>query len=114
MIVISNNPLVLEEIDNNHPVTGTPLDVLLEVRKYLNSRGSLVSMPLPANQRLFINPYRSIVLDETLKDSSMRGMVLLENAIERFRSQTFNYEASADKDFALMDLEQVKIALGMI
>lgn len=107
MIVVTNNPLVLEKIRDNHPVNGTPLDVMLETRKYLSSGGSLASMPLPANQRLFINPYRSIVVDNGTDANTMKSMDLLEKAIERFREQKFNDDPSSDSDFALMDLEQV-------
>lgn len=111
MIVISNNPMVLEKIKNIQPVTGTPLDVLLEVRKFLAAGANLISMPLPANQRLFINPYRSIVVDDLNDDNKMKSMELLEKAIDRFREQSFYDNPDAEKDFALMDLEQVNLVI---
>ncbi len=114
MKVISNNPFVLKKIEDNHPVSGNPLDVLLEVRKFLESGHKLVTMPLPANQRLFMNPYRSILVDKSSKDMDMKGLVLLEKAVERFRSQVFYDDQGADGDFALMDLEQVMISIKMV
>ncbi len=114
MKVISNNPLVIEKMENTFFVEGTPLDVLLEVRKHLGSGDRLVSMPLPANQRLFMNPYRSIVVDEHSAGLSMKSMQLLENAIERFRMQAFNRSSDAEKDFALIDLEQVLTVLKVM
>jgi len=114
MKIISNNPLVTEKIENAFFVEGTPLDVFLEVKNHLSSGASLVSMPLPANQRLFMNPYRSIVLDEHSSGLSMKSMQLLETAIERFRMQKFNRSPGTEKDFALIDLEQVLTALKVM
>lgn len=105
---------MLEKIEDNHPVKGNPLDVLLEARALLEGGYHLVSMPLPANQRLFMSPYRSILVDPVPKDTDMKGLVLLEKAIERFRSQAFLDDSEADGDFALIDLEQVMVTLKMV
>lgn len=114
MKVISNNPVVLEQIEDNHRVKGDPVSVLREVRKYLESGYSLVSMPLPANQRLLMSPYRSIVVDNSSVDKDMMGLVLLEKAIERYGSRTFCEDPKADKDFALIDLEQVLVTFQSV
>jgi len=111
---ISNNPLVIEKMGNTLFVEGTPLDVFLEVRNHLGSGAGLVSMPLPANQRLFMNPYRSIVVDEHAAGLSLKSMQLIETAIERFRMQKFDRSRDAEKDFALIDFEQVLTVLKVM
>jgi len=111
--VISNNPFVLEKIEGNYPVTGNPVDVLREVRRFLESGHDLVSMPLPGNQRLLMNPYKSVVVKDCPEEKDMTGLVLLEKAIEKYGSVTFCEDPAADRDLALIDLDQVLVALRM-
>ena len=113
MKVISNNPLVLEKIEGNYPVTGNPVDVLRKVRRFLESGHDLISMPLPANQRLLMNPYKSVIVKDSSEGKDMTGLVLLERAIEKYGSVTFCEDPAADRDLALIDLDQVLVALRM-
>jgi hypothetical protein len=61
-----------------------------------------------------MSPYRSIVVERSAVDKDMMGLVLLEKAIERYGSRTFCEDPKADKDFALIDLEQVLVTFQSV
>jgi len=110
LLAVTNNPLVLEKVEHTLEVKGDPVEVLLEVRKKLQKGFKLVSMPLPPNQRLFMNPYRTIVIGESREEKDMNGLVLVEKALDKLRPQVFA-DPRSYKDLDLLDYELTRTAL---
>ncbi len=107
-MIISNNPLVLEEFPEALHVKGGPREVFMECLFYLDEGFALQGHPLAGSIRLCCNPFRSACL-EFEKDGGIdrRGISLLLDAIDRVS------EAMAERpvprelfdDYAQMDLE---------
>ncbi|HPI98038.1 MAG TPA: GrdX family protein [Synergistales bacterium] len=110
LLAVTNNPLVLEKVEHTLEVKGDPVEVLLEVRKKLQKGFKLVSMPLPPNQRLFMNPYRTVVIGDSRKEKDMNGLVLVEKALDKLRPQVFA-DPGFYRDFDLLDYELTQTAL---
>jgi len=110
LLAVTNNPVVIEKVEPVFQVEGNPVDVLLEVRKKLQKGYKLVSMPLPPNQRLFMNPFRTVVIRNSEEQKDMEGLVFVEKALDKLRSQTFA-DPSFYKDFDLLDYELTQTAL---
>ena len=106
--IITNNPLVLENLPADMPVVYRDvsyLALLKEVRDRIHMGGRLLSHPLSGSVKPGETPYKSVMLLNRKGDVDERSLDLIENAIQacsKFR-QKGPYRPEVDKDFQLVD-----------
>ncbi|WP_323720677.1 GrdX family protein [Acetomicrobium sp.] len=108
MIIISNNNRVISSSYKNViPVEGSPMEVLYEARKYVHIGYGLYGHPLAGNDRLWVNPYRTVVLIGPYKTICCRSVVAIEKSIERLSLSVsyFDMDPSRLDDYGLIDYE---------
>ena len=104
-IVLTNNPLVLEE--NGGPparaVEELGLAAVCRAARDLAQAGyRLVSAPLPPNLPLIRAPYRSLILEKSAELYDVAGLQALEKALERAKTlgrRDFSPERARDAAF---------------
>lgn len=110
MIIISNNQRVTSFFNENEKVIfveGSPLRVLREAKKYVHIGYALYGHPLAGNDRLWVNPYRTVVLVGPYKTINSRSVVAIEESIERLCHcvSYFDMNPSRLDDYSLIDYE---------
>lgn len=119
MVIVSNNPRVVSEI--NYPIIkidGTYLDVLLHVKDLIiNNKYRLLSHPLSGSIKPNETYYKSIMLDNSSFDySDLDSLELIESAIEVYNKfikneARPNWSNSILNDFADVDYFLIKSAI---
>lgn len=108
--VITNNPLVIEKLNNSFCIDGSYEDVLIKVRDLVYKGVELVSHPLGASMRMLYSPYRSIIIKKDYGKIEPFHIETIENSIIKYRknleSRKIDWE-NAD-DYALIDYELLK------
>ena len=106
LVIVTNNPLVVEKYSDSRKVKGSPVEVVEEASRMLLEGYSLFGSPLPPNGRLMKNPYRSIALiEEKGPTKGGRDFLLLEKARRRLEAMPFlSREGKRGEDLAFMDL----------
>lgn len=110
MIIISNNQRVTSFFNENEKVIfveGSPLRVLREAKKYVHIGYALYGHPLAGNDRLWVNPYRTVVLIGPYKTINSRSVIAIEESIERlcYCVSYFDMNPSRLDDYSLIDYE---------
>ncbi len=108
MIIISNNHRIVSFFNKKAIfVEGSPLEVLYEARKYVHIGYALCGHPLAGNDRLWANPYRTVVLVGPYKTICCRSVVAVEKSIERLSIcvSYFDTKPSRLDDYSLIDYE---------
>ncbi len=116
MLIISNNPEVWKKFPNVYKVHGTPLEVMLEVKRRIYDGHKLVGMPISGNLRMIVSPYRSVLLSLSADpEIDNQSVMLVENAVERLGKTEFNSVPSFTlKDYSYMDQEFLNSALNEV
>lgn len=114
LVIVTNNPLVVEKYGDSRKVKGSPVEVVEEASRMLLEGYSLFGSHLPPNGRLMKNPYRSIALmEEKGPIKGGRDFLLLERARQRLSSMPFlSREGKRGEDLAFMDLALLEAGLG--
>jgi hypothetical protein len=114
LVIVTNNPLVVEKCTDSRKVDESPVEVVEEASRMLLEGYSLFGSPLPPNGRLMKNPYRSIALmEEKGRIKVERDFLLLEKARQRLSGMPFlSREGKRGEDPAFMDLALLEAGLG--
>lgn len=111
--IVTNNPTVKNNYKEVIFVEGGFECVLFKVRDLVHKGYRLINHPLGASSRMFLSPYRSIIIGEKLQEISNVEVEMIENSIETYKKNmnirkpdTVNKE-----DYALIDSELLKSAL---
>lgn len=118
MIVVSNNPLMKDEL-NVLFVDGSFRDVLVKVRDMVYDGYELVTHPLFASLGMMWSPFRSVILGEKRDKSTDFEIETVENSIHSYDQVTEGRVRfpEHDDDYAWMDRSLYLSALeeqGMI
>lgn len=115
--VITNNPLVLENLKDRVPVAYSDVsyvELLREVRDQIHKGGRLLTHPLSGSVKPGETPYKSVMLLSGKGDVDERSLELIENAIQACAKFTRKgpYRPEVDKDFQLIDWTLLESALA--
>ena len=108
-IVITNNPLVLDRLNETHHIVYRDIsyeEVLREVRDRIHEGHILLSHPLSGSVKPNETPYKSIMISERKGEIDEASLKLIENAIQACRKFAFKsdmYKPSVYEDFQLID-----------
>lgn len=90
LLIVTNNPLVVERYADCLKAEGSPVEVVEEASRMLLEGYCLFGSPLPPNGRLMKNPFRSIALMREKKQvKEGRDFLLLEKARQRLTVTPF-------------------------
>lgn len=105
LIVLTNNPdladIKLEKIE----VDGDFEKVLLRARDLVHQGYRLISHPLSASSRMFLSPYRSLLMLKQSLPLSEESLALVENGILTYRTMTKKRKPDTDNanDYKMVD-----------
>ena len=108
-VVITNNPLVLEKLDETYQVIYKDVsyeELLKEVRNKIHEGHLLLTHPLSGSVKPNETPYKSIMISEGKEEVDKRSISLIENAIQscrKFEIKSDKYRPEVYKDFQLID-----------
>lgn len=108
-IVITNNPMVLDKLNDTHHVIYREIsyeEILKEVRDRIHEGHTLLSHPLSGSVKPNETPYKSIMISAERREIDEESVKLIENAIQACRKFIFKsdlYEESVYDDFRLID-----------
>lgn len=109
-IIITNNPLVLTKLDQEHNIDFEELTyeaLLKKVRDRIHEGHQLLTHPLSGSVKPNETPYKSILISK--KSGTMteaRSLELIENAIHacgKFKFKSEEYGAQTLRDLQLID-----------
>ena len=106
-IIVTNNPVVLDEMGDMEVVKGSFEDVLLKVRDLVYEGHELISHPIGASIRMLFSPYRSVLIGPKTKANRDIYAMTIEDSIDTFRRSTEGRATdhkNAD-DYAMIDKE---------
>ncbi|MCG8514500.1 MAG: GrdX family protein [Halanaerobiales bacterium] len=118
--IITNNPLVLEEVKGVKIELCSDLtEIMTRVRDYIHQGYRLTSHPLAGSVKPVQNPYRSIVINSGPGGLDLFSLQVLESArskVEQFKEsyQKQDYHAAVLADYQTIDLSLLKSCLKRI
>ncbi|MGM0396640.1 MAG: GrdX family protein [Bacillota bacterium] len=113
VLIVTNNPLLGNELGEILRVDGDFESVLLEVRDLVYEGHELISHPVGASIRMLFSPYRSILVGPRTSEIQEVYALTIENGIDTYRRSTSNRKVdhvNAD-DYARVDLELLEVAI---
>lgn len=120
-MLVTNNPLLNEQISSRDFVKGNSLDVLIRTRNLIHKGWVLLTHPLYGNLRPHQHPYRSILMERASDSSSSvdpLSVEYIENAIAIYSAQSsriLSVEGMPEdvrQDFAFIDADLMKESLS--
>ncbi|HPR90005.1 MAG: GrdX family protein [Synergistaceae bacterium] len=120
-MLVTNNPLLNEQISSRDFVEGNSLDVLIRTRNLIHKGWVLLTHPLYGNLRPHQHPYRSILMERASDSSSSvdpLSVEYIENAIAIYSAQSsriLSVEGMPEdvrQDFAFIDADLMKESLS--
>ena len=120
-MLVTNNPLLNEQISSRDFVEGNSLDVLIRTRNLIHKGWVLLTHPLYGNLRPHQHPYRSILMERASDSSSSvdpLSVEYIENAIAIYYAQSsriLSVEGMPEdvrQDFAFIDADLMKESLS--
>ncbi len=120
-MLVTNNPLLNEQISSRDFVEGNSLDVLIRTRNLIHKGWVLLTHPLYGNLRPHQHPYRSILMERASDSSSSvdpLSVEYIENAIAIYSAQSsriLSVEGLPEdvrQDFAFIDADLMKESLS--
>lgn len=115
--VITNNPLVKEELSNKEDICyfeATYEDILLEVRAYIYDGYKLLSHPLSGSVKPGETPYKSVLISTKKEAVDIQSARIIEQALEtrkKFVDRTKDLKESVLSDFQMVDMTLLESAL---
>lgn len=112
--IVSNNPKVLKSLDNIIYIQGSYEEVLTKVRDLVYEGYELVSHPLGASARMYLSPYRSLVLKKQKLFNPFHAEVI-ENAIIDYRKNTRKRKTDLEnaESYSIIDFEHLEHVLDV-
>lgn len=115
-MVITNNPLVLEQIGPCLAVEGGYLDVLIKVRDKVHQGYRLLTHPLAGSIKPNQTPYRSVIIGREPGAVDFESLRLIEGSIEVARrflrnKSTQKWDDKICREFAQIDYYLLRSAL---
>ena len=120
-MLVTNNPLLNEQISSCDFVEGNSLDVLIRSRNLIHKGWVLLTHPLYGNLRPHQHPYRSILMERASESSSTvepLSVEYIENAIAIYSAQSsriLSVEGMPEnvrQDFSFIDADLMKESLS--
>ena len=120
-MLVTNNPLLNEQISSRDFVEGNSLDVLIRTRNLIHKGWVLLTHPLYGNLRPHQHPYRSILMERASDSSSSvdpLSVEYIENASAISSAQSsriLSVEGMPEdvrQDFAFIDADLMKESLS--
>lgn len=117
-MIITNNPLVLQKLDNGCTVTYMDIsyeDILKEVRNRIHAGHRLLSHPLSGSVKPNETPYKSVMVTERKEAVDEESLTIIENAIQACRKFVFKsdkYKPEVYEDFRIIDWTLLESALA--
>jgi hypothetical protein len=115
--VITNNPLVKEELSNKEDICyfeATYEDILLEVRACIYDGYKLLSHPLSGSVKPGETPYKSVLISTKKETVDIQSARIIEQALEtrrKFVDRTKGLKESVLSDFQMVDMTLLESAL---
>ncbi len=119
IIVISNNPLVIDNYPDVEAVDGTYWDVLICVRDYIHAGHKLLTHPLAGSVKPNETPYKSIIISEKSQGYDGDSLKMIEAAITVTRKMladkpTAKWPEKIQEDFQVIDQSLLDSALASL
>ena len=115
IVVLTNNPEVLEAFPGAEWVEGLPGEVAKKARDRVHAGWRLVAHPLAGSVRLLRSPYRSLVLVQDRRPADARHVQMIEEAVARLgNSDLLDRSPENDGDYRLLDLDLLRRAFESI
>ncbi len=120
-MLVTNNPLLNEQIYSCDFVEGNSLDVLIRSRNLIHKGWVLLTHPLYGNLRPHQHPYRSILMERVSESSATvdpLSVEYIENAIAIYSAQSsriLSVEGMPEdvrQDFSFIDADLMKESLS--
>ncbi|MGI6790395.1 GrdX family protein [Aminivibrio sp.] len=121
-LLVTNNPLLNNNIRCAEFVEGDSLNVLIRARDLVHSGWKLLSHPLYGNLRPHQHPYRSILLEYARQEKTqipdIQSLDYMENALGVYSPEKSRIPSDDDMpedvrdDFAFLDAELMKESLS--
>ena len=106
VVVLTNNPDVLEAFPGAEWVEGLPGEVAKKARDRVHAGWRLAAHPLAGSVRLLRSPYRSLVLVEDRRPADARHVQMIEEAVARLESRELLDQSPENAgDYRLLDLD---------
>ncbi|MBU3877876.1 GrdX family protein [Faecalicatena sp. AGMB00832] len=108
-IVITNNPLVLERLNEGHKVIYKEIsyeEILKEARDRIHDGHRLLTHPLSGSVKPNETPYKSILITERKEKMDEWSVKIIESAIQacgKFEFKSDKYKPEVYRDFQLID-----------
>ena len=115
--IITNNPLVMENLAGGHNVTYLDVsyeEVLLEVRDRIHQGAQLLSHPLSGSVKPGETPYKSVLVSKTKGKTDIESLEIIEKAIEtctKFPIKWKDFKDEVIEDFKLIDYTLISSAV---
>ena len=116
-IIITNNPLVKEELGGLYNVEYLEIsyeDILRTVRERIYKWHELLTHPLSGSVKPNETPYKSIMISEDIRGLDIKQMRIIESAIQsckKFQFKSDQYAPQVYEDFQIVDLTLISSAL---
>ena len=113
-LIVTNNPVVIDEFDHVVFATGNFEDVMIKVRDLVHQGFELISHPIGASIRMIYSPYRSVLLGQKQEDVNFYHIEAVENSILNYRKLMSGRKIDSKNagDYAQIDIELLKSALN--
>lgn len=117
-IVVTNNPLVLNELGAGHNTVYREIsyeEILKEIRDLIHKGHKLLSHPLSGSVKPKETPYKSVLISSECSKLDVYSLKLIEQAIEacdKFEDKSSKFSKQVWEDFQLVDFELIKGAIA--
>lgn len=112
---VTNNPMVIDKAyPNTEFIEGDTLSVLIAVKNEVLKGFSLISHPLTSSIRPDINPYKTILLNDSKSKINQDSLKLINHAIEYTKNLMKNntkpdkWDDKSLKDFQYVDMDIIQ------
>jgi len=117
-VVVTNNPLVLNELEAGHNIIYKEVsyeEILKEIRDLIHKGHKLLTHPLSGSVKPKETPYKSVLISLECSKLDVYSLKLIEQAIEacdKFEYKSSKFSKRVWEDFQLIDFELIKGAIA--
>ncbi|WP_243414629.1 GrdX family protein [Sporosalibacterium faouarense] len=121
-LLITNNPLVKEELSEKITVKYYEVDyleILEVVRDEIHKGSKLLTHPLSGSVKPYETPYKSIIIEEKQGELDMDSLMIIEQSIDTTKKfikgkEVTEWTSEIKEDFQVIDLSIINNALSSI
>jgi hypothetical protein len=112
-LIITNNPAVVEKVDNVFFVDGSVEETLIKVRDLVHEGYELISHPLAASLRMMFSPFRSVIIGKKAEKVDAFSAEIIEDSIIKYKMHMDfrKRDAANGNDYQVIDLILLESAL---